>query len=64
MQEFDALFVQPGNCVQDVIRREGDMLDTRARIEVQILLDLRFLLAFGRFIDRKLHVPVSIRHHL
>ena len=64
MQEFDALFVQFGNCVQDVIRRKGDMLNARPRIEVQVLLDLRFLLAFGRFIDRELHVPVSIRHHL
>ena len=33
-------------------------------IELQILFDLRFALALGRLVDRKLHALVAVRHHL
>ena len=33
-------------------------------IEVEILFDLRFLLAFGRLVDGELHVAVAVGHHL
>ncbi len=40
------------------------MLHPRSAVKLQILLDLRFLPPLRRLVDRKLHPPIPIRHHL
>ena len=40
------------------------MLNTFAVVELEVFLHLRFLLAFGRLVDRELYEPVSVAHHL
>ena len=40
------------------------MLHARSVVVVEILLNLRLFLVFGRFIDRELYFAVAILHHL
>ncbi len=40
------------------------MLHAFAIVELEILLYLRFLFAFGRLVDREFHEPISVAHHL
>ena len=40
------------------------MLHTFAVVEIEILFHLRFLFAFGRFIDRELHKAIPVAHDL
>src|SRR5690348_6906840 len=40
------------------------MLYAGPAIELQVLLDLRFLFALSRLVDRKLHAMARISHHL
>ena len=39
------------------------MLDAFAVVKLEILFHLRFLFAFGRFVDRKFHKAVAVAHH-
>ena len=48
----------------DVVGADRHVLDARAAIKVEILLDLRFLLALRRLVDRKLHAVARVGHHL
>src|SRR5688500_13123505 len=50
--------------MNDVVGREGEMLNARASIEVQILLDLRLLLPRGGFVDGEFDLLFPVRHLL
>src|SRR5205085_12387319 len=64
VQKLYAPPVQVVDRLDNVIRRERTMLDTFAVVEVEILFDLRLLLAFGRLIDRELNKAVPVAHYL
>ncbi len=64
VKELDTALLQFGDGFHDVLRRHGDVLDAFAIIKFKILFHLRFLFAFGRFVDRKLHETVAVAHHL
>ena len=64
MQEFHAALLQFRHGLDDVVRRHGDMLYPFAVVKLEVFFYLRFLFAFGRLIDRKLHEPVPVAHHL
>ena len=55
LQEFLSTFLQVNNAVDDVIGVQSDVLDASAAVVVDILLNLRFLLAVRRFVDRHFH---------
>ena len=63
-EEVDSLLLHFGDCVEDVVGGEGDVLDARTLVEVEVLFDLRFAAAFGGFIDGELDVAVAVGHHL
>ena len=44
--------------------RERDVLYPFPFIEFEVFFDLRFLLPHSRFIDRKFHTAIAVRHHL
>ena len=56
--------LQLADGVQNVVGGQRDVLHAGAGIEIEILFDLRFLLAFGRLVDGELHVAVAVGHHL
>ncbi|KAL2282049.1 hypothetical protein FJTKL_11121 [Diaporthe vaccinii] len=62
VDELHAARPQGGHGGQDVGRLDGDVLDARARVEDDVLLDLRPLLAEGRLVDRHLDDLVGARH--
>jgi len=43
-------------------RRNRDVLHALAVVKLEIFLDLRFLFAFGRLVDREFHEAVSVAH--
>ena len=49
---------------EDVVGGERDVLDAGAAVEVEVLFDLRFALAFGGFVDGELDVAVAVGHDL
>ena len=50
--------------LDDVLRLHRDVLDARAAVELEVLLDLALPLALGRLVDRELDLPLAVRHHL
>ena len=63
-QKIDVATLQLAYGLIDVLRSHRDVLNTRAIVVIQILLDLAFLLAFRRLIYRKLAFPRAVLHHL
>src|SRR5688572_4095756 len=63
-QELHATVTQGGYARDDVIGRDGDVLYARATVELEILVDLRLLLAGGRLVDGEFDAAVPIGHHL
>lgn len=49
--------------VQDVVCAQGNVLYTGASVEIDVLLNLRFSLTLGRFVDRHLDVLVEVGDH-
>ena len=64
IQELDAALLQLGHGLDDVLGRDRDVLHAFAVVEIEVFLDLRFLFAFGRLVDRKLHEAVAVAHDL
>ncbi len=48
----------------DVVRDQGNVLDARPAVELQVLLDLTLALALGRLIGRELDLPGAVLHDL
>src|SRR5206468_2227920 len=63
-QEFYAIIAQPGDRLDDVVGGDGDVLAARPLIELQILVDLGFLLSFRGLIERELDSPVAVGDNL
>src|SRR5215468_7134991 len=53
-QELHAMIAQRAHRGDDVVGRECEVLHARPAIELEVLVDLRFLLALRRLVDRKL----------
>jgi hypothetical protein len=53
-QELDAAITERRHRRDDVVGGQRDVLHARADIEVEVLLDLRLLLARRRLVDREL----------
>jgi non-specific serine/threonine protein kinase len=63
-EELDAAGAQRVHASADVGRGERQVLHARAAVELQVLVDLRLLLADGGLVQRELHPVVPARHHL
>src|SRR5262249_1096836 len=50
--------------LDDVRALHGDVLCTRAVVELEVLVDLALALTLGRLVDRELDLPLAVRHHL
>src|SRR5690349_985369 len=59
-QELDAVVAQLRHSVHDVVSRDGNVLAARSLIELEILVDLGFLLAFRRLVERELDAAISV----
>ena len=64
VEELHATVLQGGHRADDVVGGDGDVLHARALVEVDVLLDLGFLAAFRRLVDRELDAAVAVAHHL
>src|SRR5512133_1350697 len=58
--ELDAAVAQGAHAGHDVAGLDGDVLDPRAAVEVQVLVDLGAFLALGRLVDGELDAPVAV----
>ena len=63
-EELDAAGAQRVHARADVGRGERQVLHAGAAVELQVLVDLRLLLADGGLVERELHPVVAARHHL
>src|SRR5215212_7411786 len=54
LEEFHSARLQVAHRLYDVVRRNRYVLHSGTIVELEILIDLRFLLSFGRLVDRKL----------
>ena len=65
MQELDAARLQRRDTVSTMsFGGDRDVLHAGAAVEIEVLVDLRLLLARGRLVDRELDPAVAVRHHL
>src|SRR5919198_3577435 len=64
LEEENASLLQRLDRPDDVVRREGDVLDAGAAIEVEVLLDLALAPALGRLVERELDLPPAAEHDL
>ncbi len=64
LQELDPCGPHPADRVDDVVGEKGHVLDARATVEVEVLLDLGLLLPVGRFVDRELDPPFAVPEDL
>src|ERR671938_1657878 len=62
LEEEDATLLQRLDGLDDVRRRERDVLHAGAAVEVEVLLDLALPLALGRLVDRELDLPFAAEH--
>src|SRR4029453_13973992 len=58
--ELDAPGPQCPHAGHDVTGLDGDVLDARTAVEVQVLVDLGALLARGRLVDGELDAPLAV----
>src|SRR5437773_3819700 len=63
-EERHAAVAKPRHGVDDVRRRERDVLHARAAVEIEVLLDLGFPFSLGPLVDRQLDTSRSVRDHL
>ncbi len=63
-EEVDSLLLHFGDCVEDIVGGEGDVLDARTLVEVEVLFDLGLAATFGWLVDGELDVAVAVGHHL
>ncbi len=56
-QESHVIVSQGSHSAYDVIGRHGDVLDTRAAVEIDVLFDLTLATPLRRFVDGKLDAP-------
>src|SRR5262249_38884607 len=64
VEEEHAALLHRLDGVDDVLALQRDVLDARAVVELEVLLDLALALALGRLVDRELDLPVAARHDL
>src|SRR5918994_2566195 len=64
IQEEHAAVLQRLDRLDDARGLEGDVLDSRALAELEVLVDLALALALGRLVDRELDLAGTVRHHL
>jgi len=63
-EELHAPLPQRVNGGEDVRRRQRQVLHARAAVVLEVLVDLRLLLADGRLVQRELHAVVAVGDHL
>src|SRR6266853_3926404 len=63
-QELEPALLQRSHGFNDVVRTHRDVLHAFAVVKLKIFFNLRFLFPFRRFVNRKLHEPIAIAHHL
>src|SRR2546423_347425 len=63
-QELNAIVAQLGHRVDDVVSGDCDVLAAWSLIELEILVDLRFLFPLGRLVERELNATVAVGDNL
>src|SRR5688572_30812211 len=63
-EELDAALAQRADRREDVVRGEREVLHAGPAVELEILVDLRLLLALRRLVDRELDALVPARDDL
>jgi len=63
VEKVHAILFQRANRRDDVVGADRDVLDAGTTVKLEVLLDLGFLFALRRLVDRKLHAVLGIGHH-